>query len=147
MGFTVNASDEQLKSFILSHKNALLELDFARGITQGKELIEYCENTPENEFDPKEYWMDYESNLTGHSGVYGVVADIMTNETKIRFGYYTDTECNDEDAIMLETCMPWHLNKKEKELTDEKLQAICEKYIAELNPALSYGEIRMEFFG
>ncbi len=147
-GFKVNASDEQLKRFILAHKESLLPLNATNGLeNQGRDLIDYCENTPEKEFNPKEDWCDYTSGVTGHSGVYGAISDIMMAETGISFGYFEEQDSSNKGSIMLEQLMPWDFNETEKALTEESLQEICEKYIAELNPELEFESIRMEYFG
>ena len=148
-GFKVCASDEQLKHFILAHKESLVPLNSENGLeNQGRELVEYCENTPDVKFNPKEDKFDYVSGMTGLSGVYGAIADVMMAETGIRFAYYADSEdINDGDAILFETAMPWQFNDKEISLTEEELEDICNRYIKELNPSLTFDQIRMEYFG
>lgn len=143
-GFAVGASDENLKEFLSKHREALLD----PRIVKGKELLEYLDNT--RNFNPKEDFFDWECYNNGMEGFLGVIADIMTVETGIRFSYEpAQEEAGSEDYIMLVQVMPWYYNDTERNLTEDDLKAICSKYIAEL---CSYGEripgyVEQEYFG
>ncbi len=140
-GFVVCASDKALKEFILAHRDTICSLHAYDGLEhQGREAVEYCENTPEEEFNPKEALFDYISGMTAKEGIYGLIADVMWAETGIGFGYYPNYD-GDDEVILFEAEMPWMMNEKEKNITEDELEEICNKYINELNPSLTFSEI------
>ena len=140
-GFRVYASDEQLRSFIHKHKNVILCL------SQGRELLDYEAANSGESFNPKEDFYDWQNEATGDEGFYGMVADVMYKETGIVFEYRNAQDDDEDDAIILPQTYPWHLNSKEKELTQEKLDELLKVYIDDLGGQLKPDYIRLEYFG
>ena len=139
-GFVIYASDEQLRQFILIHKDTISH------IANGRELLNYVADHQDDSFNPKEDFYDWENGITGDSGIYGMIADVMYEETGVCFEYHCGQE-NDDDAILLPQMYPWQMNKKEESLTEDSLREICKKYIADLGGQLTTDYIRMEYFG
>ncbi len=146
VGFEVCASDMELKNFFLKHRKTIEEMSKQETISAGH-VLDYIDKTDDVSFNPKEDLYDYENLFTGEAGLYGLIADIMFGETKIRFEYRRDQE-GEHEYIMFPQVMPWNLNQAEKDMTAESYEEICKKYIAELNPNLQYDEdISLEYFG
>lgn len=139
-GFYVYVSDEELKSFVLKHKDTILKLD------RGREVLEYTKRCSDDEFNPKEDFYDLSCDTNGNQGFYSIIANTMSAETGIRFDYCRAQE-DDDDAILFAEGYPWHLNKIEMTLTKEKLEEICNKYITDLGGQLKPEHIRLEYFG
>lgn len=128
-GFKVYVSDEELKRFILKHK------DVISSIPRGKELLEYIEKCSDDEFNPKEDFYDWENENSNYSGIYGMIADVMCKETGIVFGYLAGQN-DEDDVIVFPEMYPWEMNDTEKLLTEEELEAIYKRYIDDLGGQL-----------
>lgn len=140
-GFKVYASDEDLRQFIIKHKDVIPFL------SRGRELLDYTENCRPDEFNPKEDFFDWENEATGDEGIYGLIADVMYKETGIVFEYRIAQDDGEDDVIILPQMYPWHMNETEKSLTQEKLEEILKKYIEDLGGQLVPEYIRLEYFG
>lgn len=139
-GFTVYASDEQLRSFILKHKDAVAKLYL------GREILEYLDNSTPDAFNPKEEFYDYAPRYGTGCGFYGLIADVMNQETEIGWSFFEGQE-DDDDSIMLSQTNPWHYTEKEKSLTEEEAEKICKEYIEDLGGQLKPDYVKMEYFG
>ena len=140
-GFAVYASDDELRRFITSHR------DTVKQITDGEKVLQYLDSHEGDSFNPKEDLYDYETAATGDMGFYGVIAEIMSNETGIVFEFRNSQEDDGNDYILFPESYPWHYNERESKLTLDELKDICIKYITELNPNLVPGFQRLEYFG
>lgn len=141
-GFAVYASDECLRDFIDKHKETL-ENELGE---EGRRTIQYFYDHPDDTFNPKEDLYDY-TGLYSNEGFYGMIADVMTKETGIRFEYRIPQDEDYDETIIFPETYPWLLNDTEKELTEDKLRNICQKYIDDLGGQLIADYIRMEYFG
>ena len=100
-----------------------------------KEAWEDCEDKPLEEASLEDimvFFEDYESD----TGAYGrmamleLVADVMTEETGIRFAFVS---FEGDMALLFTETMPWYLNEKEKALNSvEALQEVFQPYLCEL---------------
>ena len=140
-GFYVYVSDEELKNFVLKHKDTILKLD------RGREVLEYTKRCSDDEFNPKEDFYDWENEATGDRGLYGMIADVMYKETGIVFEYRNSQDDGEDDVIILPQMYPWEMNDKEKILSQEALDNICKQYIKDLGNQLKPEFIRLEYFG
>lgn len=146
-GFKVYASDEALARFIKNHESSV------RTLEGGSKIIDFIDDCTANNkpLDAlKEDFYDYESEATGESGLYGIIADVMSEETDICFEFHSALHIDDdeaEDTILVPMLMPWQFNSVEKELTEDRLEEICKKYMAELDERLVFEDLRLEYFG
>lgn len=143
-GFYIDSSEESLRKFILNHKNTIL----LKCGEEAKEVLNFVSN-PENEADIFEEFDSYNNEQNSEEGVYGIVADIMTNETGVRFSFINpmDRDC-DNGCIMFEQFYPWYFNEYEKELTEGKLYQMMKKYAEEVGTSDTEPDtIQMEMFG
>ena len=138
-GFSIYATDEELKNFILKHKETISHL------TDGSRLLAYVEECSD-EFNLKEDFYDYAPEHSSSEGIYGVIADVITRESGIQFEYHIAQEDQD-DAILFPETYPWLLNEKEKSVTEKDLEEICYKYISDLGGELTPEYLRLEFWG
>ena len=139
-GWEVAVSDEKLEAFILNHRNTLKENK------KGMEVLAWIDDDATFTENIKEYWFDYESEISGESGLYGIIADIMSRETGIRFDYRRPQD-DDGDVIMFQETYPWLMTDAEKNLTIETLTEICVKYMRELGDEHQPDYVRLEYFG
>jgi len=143
-GFYIDSSEESLRKFILNHKNTIL----LKCGEEAKEVLNFVSN-PENEADIFEEFDSYNNEQNSEEGVYGIVADIMTNETGVRFSFINpmDRDC-DNGCIMFEQFYPWYFNEYEKELTEGKLYQMMKKYAEEVGTSDTEPDtLQMEMFG
>ena len=138
-GFTVYASDLQLLSFILKHKDTVAKLDL------GREIFEYLANSTPNTVNLKEDFYDYMPRLGTGCGFYGLIADVMNLETGIGWAFFEGED--DDDSIMFPQTNSWRYTEKEKALTEEEAEKICKEYIEDLGGQLKPDYIKMEYFG
>lgn len=140
-GFSIYATDDQLKSFIVKHSNSISFL------SRGRELLEYIETS--SNIQLKETFSDWISDVSGvgNTGIYGVVADVMYRETGIPFEYFESQNELCDDAILFTPKYPWEMNNISKSLTLDKLDEIFLSYINDLDGQCKPGYIRMEYFG
>lgn len=142
MGFEVVLSDEQLRDFILKHKNTVESLE------RGPQILDYINNADDKDWDILAEFENYTNLLNGTEGIYGIIADIIYKETQIPVEYYTGQE-DDVDVIMYTARYPWQLSDAEKSLTADTIEGLFNKYIAEFNdPDITYDDdIRREYYG
>jgi len=141
-GFKVYVSDENLRLFIEKHEETI------RKIPEGTEILDWVQahvgsGRPLDAL--KEKFFDYENEVTGDTGIYGLIADVMIKETGIDFEFRNPQDSDDDDVIIFPECYPWQLNETEKTLTQEKLDEILNTYIADLGGQLKAEYIRLEF--
>lgn len=130
-GFEISFSwhlwdSKKLFDFLKNHKDTVKELYDGESILKfieqkNPDIDEFCE-----EFADRENCEGY-----GYNSARNVVADIMNKETGLRFTNQLDMDSNTE-FVMLPECMPWLLNEKEKNITEQELRDICKKYMEEL---------------
>lgn len=140
-GFYVYVSDEALCKFILAHSATVQR--FEKGI----EILEYIKSAAKADIENiKERYYDYACRNSNSEGLYGLICDVMSEETGINFQYYVgDSEGDFDDCIMYVPTYPWKLNKIERELTEEKLDNILKKYIGELGGQLQVDYIQLVY--
>ena len=144
-GFQVEVSDENLKDFIWNHKKTVETLN------RGPEILGWIEEriVKGDPFDSmKEKFFDYESHYSNEEGLYGLIADVMSEESGIRFEYHRPQDEDDiEDVILFPESYPWYLNEVEKQLTQESFDEIIKKYIDDLGGHMATDYLRLEYFG
>lgn len=131
-GFKVYVSDACLADFILNHDRTVENLD-------REDILAFIENCRDKNLplDPlKEEFFDYESEITGDTGLYGIIADIMARETGINFEYRRAVVEDEDDIIIFPQMYPWQMNAEEHYLTKDKLERIVKGYINELGGQL-----------
>lgn len=71
----------------------------------------------------------------------------MYRETGVRFEYQPgQSNCESYPSVLFIEGYPWTYNDIEKELTEEKLDKICKKYINELNTDMTPDYLEMEYY-
>ncbi len=143
-GFKVYVSDENLRDFIKKHESTIVSL------SQGRELVDWTNehiSTGKPLDSLKEEFYDWDNLITGDSGLYGMIADVMTKETGIRFEFRNPQEDGEDDVILFPQTYPWYLNEQEKALTEETLDDIYAVYIGDLGGQLTTEYIRIEYYG
>lgn len=110
------------------------------------DLAELMETYEETFFEALEAVQD---SITGIEGTYAIVANIMAEETDIRFEYQGgDDNCGSHPAILFSAAYPWRFNKIERELTEEKLDQIYTTYAIELGISLEEIDyLSIEYYG
>jgi len=130
-GFEVSFGDDNFDSkkffgFLRNHKETI------KGLYDGEHIIKFIEN--ENP-DIDEFCIEFADRENcegyGYNTAQNVVADIMNKETGLRFTFQQDMD-SDMEFVMLPECMPWLLNEKERNTTEDELYNICKKYMEEL---------------
>lgn len=138
-GFEIHGEDKALIAFISNHRKTIKQL------CRGEELLKYIADGGCTVIDD---FFDMECEESGREGVYSIVSNVMRLETGIRFQYEPgDCECGSTDTILLAECMPWQMNDREKELTEEDLDAIVKKYVDELGIVTTQGFLGVEYYG
>lgn len=118
-------------TFLKAHKSSFCktpkENDWFYGITNDKTIedMEDIDNLLWNYFD----------DFCGLGcGSLAAVANIMHRETGISFSAMQgNSNCGTKEAIMFSYSAPWNYNETEKNLTPTELNAICKKYLKELD--------------
>lgn len=142
-GYVFYASDEELKNFILNHKETI------KTLTEGDEILQYVENTPDDKFNIKEDFFSYENQLSSDEGIYGIVTDVIWEEKRIGLEYYRGSDMDTNEYLIFPNQAPWHMSDAEKALkSPDDLKAIVQPYMDELNPDLVFNDaLRIEFYG
>ena len=141
-GFNCDCDDEKLIEFIKAHKET-----FCKSVAETK-LYEKMLKYTENEYDLKDFFDRYSCESSGIEGNGAVIANIMSRETGIRFMYcQPDGACDTWASVVFEQGYPWQLNEVEKNLTEEKLQAICKQYMDELGITDKPDCLDLEYYG
>ena len=142
-GFDVHVADKVLVDFIKSRENIV------RSLNRGPEILDWiAKKDKENGvYDAiTEDFFDYENEINGDEGLYGIISDIMAKETGIMFEYRRGSEY-DDDMIAFPECYPWQLNDKERSLTQEEATEILSKYMKELQIAGEPNYVQVEYLG
>lgn len=94
-GFYVAVSDAKLVEFIKNHKETIKSIG-----KHGEELITWVEE--KCIYDPiKEEFFDWEPLIGEATGIYGMIADVMTMESTIPYQYYSFGSDEREEAICI----------------------------------------------
>ncbi len=125
MKISICASDEELKHFILNHKSTVSKF------YEGSKLLQYIEDCSDDEFNPKEDFFDWNENPCNDWGLYGIIADIISEETGIKVIYEVreDSEGEFQDMLSFPNIIP-------NTIQGIKILNIIKEYIKEVNPAL-----------
>lgn len=148
-GFEVVGLDEdKFFNFLKNHTETIKKLYDAEYLLEflkkeDSSFIEFCD-----EFSERESIENY-----GYNSALSVISDIMTEETGIRFSYQKDSG-DDKEYILFTECFPWLCNEKEKNITQDELHDIFDKYMIEcgLSPRDERGlslvqDWKVEYFG
>lgn len=147
-GFNVGEIETtKMVDFIKNHKEAFCSDDYEKDIFNSLENAEdgiYTYDSADDYFIDMEYECDEGCSI----GCGSVVANIMARETGIRFEYQQgDGEIGSKPAVMFSESYPWDLNEAEKNLTKDKCEEICKKYMQELGIDGYLGYLEVEYFG
>lgn len=141
-GFNCDCEDEKLIDFVKVHKETFCQSKAETELYD--EMLEYTEN----EYDLEDFFDDYSCDTNGSEGNGAVIANIMSRETGIRFIYcQPDGDCDTYASVVFEVAYPWLLNEVEKNLTKEKLENICQRYMDELGIADTPDYLDLEYYG
>ena len=145
-GFDISVSDENLKNFILNHKESLLEL-----LEENSDIEKVLKYVRQNDVTVplKDTFAGYCGMFSADGGIYAIIADIMYVETGIRFEYRRPQDEDDQnEAIILPETNPWYFNEAEKAIEgEEQMDEILGKYMSELGIMNKPYSIRFEYFG
>ena len=152
-GFQVDFGDEKFDEkkffkFLKDHKETISQF------YDGERIIEFIE---QDKLDLDEFCEKFAERESienyGYNAAQNIIADIMTKETDVRFSFQLDME-TDNTFIMFTECMPWLLNRVEKNLTEDELHNLCVMYMRDAGiPAEEQyaGELigmqKVEYFG
>lgn len=132
LGFRVSATDEQITKFIKEHSRTVMFCNEDGDTASGKNILDWMESGCSDSICEK--FCDYESEVTGRTGLYGLIADVMTKETGLRFGYHrTDTPCDKPEYIVFPGIKACEMNAEERDLTEDELRKILEAYIKDFD--------------
>lgn len=141
-GFNSDCSDDKLIDFIKAHKETFCRSDEEK--TLYNDMLAYTET----EYDLEDFFEHYSCDNNGVEGTGAVIANIMSRETGIRFIYCPqDANCDTPASVVFNEQYPWNFNATEKELTEEKLDAICLKYMNELGIETVPNDLDLEYYG
>ena len=78
-----------------------------------------------------------EDPVTGEESIFTFIAMIMTEKTGIRFGFHADyipdNTTEENFYIMFDIRVPWDLNNKERNITEDRLVAVINDAATELD--------------
>lgn len=139
-GFRFTCDEECVAEFIVLHRETFCQLE------DGPKLYKEVEaKRQEHNLDLEEVFTNYGTSVGGYGCA---VADIMTEETGIRFNYCpSDTNCGTDASIIFEQTYPWLLNDKEKNISEEELRCICRKFQTELGIEEDPDYLSLEYYG
>ncbi len=141
-GFNCDCDDDKLIDFIKAHKETFCKTE------REKKLYEEMLIHTENEYDLEDFFEDYSCEYCGMEGNGAVISNIMSRETGIRFMYcQPDEDCDTLASVVFEGGYSWQLNEAEKSLIEEKLAAICNRYMNELGITGTPDYLELEYFG
>ena len=139
-GFEIEEiTDENLFNFIEKYKEILCKSEEERQLFDGVTIRS----------DLKNYLDDYPCDCSGHEGFGAVVSNAISRETGIRIEYQMGQfDCYSFPTVLFSQSMPWGLNDKEKELTEESLTEILIPYAEELGlEERDVGYVEVEYYG
>lgn len=140
IGFPAFVPEWKLSEFVIKHGSTIVtKLKDEREI----KLLEECRSGKIEGI--KESFCDICCNVTGHSGIYAIIANIMSAETDIQFQYEPGGEYSDE-VILFAEGYPWWMTEREKNLTKEELDSIIKKYMTELDILGDAEEQEIEYY-
>ena len=148
-GFELGTLDKDLfAAFFKNHQNTLRKEDYY------KKYCDAFEKLSEDDFemeDLEEVFEGFSCAASGSNGLGAVVSSVMYLETGIRFEYQPgQAECDGEASVLFTETYPWNLNEVERELTEDAIRDICEKYMTELGILSNENMpdfLRVEYFG
>lgn len=127
-GFSCDFTDEKLIDFIICHKESFCKTE--EETNRYERMLKYMKS----DYDLEDFFEDYPCDANAMEGNGAVIANIMTRETGIKFEYFQpDDNGIGNGIVVFSPCYPWQLNDKEKNLSEEELIDILQKYMAELN--------------
>ena len=140
-GFHCSCAEDKIIELIQAHRDT-----FCKSV----EELELYEKIFSEDFliDLIDDFATYECECNGSQGIWAAIANIMSRETGIRFLFCpADDACGTEESIIFQAQYPWELNKTEKKLTAEKLDAICISYMDELGINGTPDYLELEYYG
>lgn len=141
-GFNCECDNKKLIEFVKIHKETFCESDME--VELYEEMLEYAEYGD----DLEDFFDGYSCESSDMEGNGAVISNIMSRETGIRFKYcQPDGDCDTYAAVVFKENYPWELNDTEKNLTEEKLQIICKKYMDELGIDIEPCYLSLEYYG
>ena len=148
-GFELGTLDKDLfAAFFKNHQNTLRKEDYY------KKYCDAFEKLSESDFeiaDLEKVFGGFSCAASGSNGLGAVVSSVMYLETGIRFEYQPgQAECDGEASVLFTETYPWNLNEVERELTEDAIRDICEKYMTELGILSNENMpdfLRVEYFG
>ena len=141
-GFNCDCDDEKLIDFVKTHKETFCKSN--EEVKLYEEMLKYTES----EYDLEDFFNRYSCDHTGIEGKGAVISNIMSRETGIRFIYCTpDDTCGTLASVLFTEGYPWQLNSVERNLTVDKLESICKKYLNELGISISPDFLALEYYG
>lgn len=149
-GFYVKAGNdyaEKFQQFIKNHKKAFCQ----KGEDEDKKLYEELMKIPPSEIkwsDVEDIFEEYTGEIGTAEGYGNAIANILYRETGIEFQYEAGcADCGSNPAIVLAEQMPWVYNRKEKKITLEQFENLCNKYTNELYGENLFSHIEIEYYG
>lgn len=132
-GFVVDHIEAQsLKSFVLTHlqNDPSIDIEQLRQLDLDNDIFMHLE--------------EHSCASSGEEGACSVISTAMYNENDIGFEYHK-SNCSEKSAILLCETYPWNYTETEKNLTEQKLEEICMKYMKELNIEGKPGFLEIKF--
>lgn len=117
---------------------------------QEKEILKEIDNAKDDEALERVMMKFVENKYcdekTLEYGIGAVVATVMRRETGINFRYYgPDSDYCTPPAVIFIPDYPWNANEMERNLKEEELCRICQKYIAEIGFDYAPEEMELEY--
>ena len=140
LGFYCDCDGNKLIDFVKAHKETFCMTDYEKELYI--DILDCIEETGYL-FELLE---DYSCDTTGFNGIGAVISNIMSRETGVRFEYYPGEDaCYTPNAICFTRSFPWLFNEIEKNLTRDKLEDICGKYMNELGITDEFSFLELEY--
>ena len=129
-GFVFSCSKQDFSNFVTNHRKNI-----------SPEVFDSCKRMLQDDYE--ECWK-YEQVLPAGE----MIAHVMTAETGIQFDLcQPDAECGTPAAIIFQETYPWLLSEREKNLTQNEVESICERYRKELGIPDASDFLELEYFG
>ena len=131
---TTDVTVESAKKFFEAHEKTIKELN--------AELFEYVASHTAEELEEECYDILFNDDS---SALLSVIADCMTKETGITFGWFIPDE-DGKSAIMFTPDYPWRYTEKETQVSETELMEIIREYAEELGAEYD-SDIKVEYYG
>lgn len=140
-GFEMHGDENVIANFVNKHAATIVKRNKSLEIS----LLNDCHY--ENIDNIIDDYDDIECDVTGHQGLVAIIANIISEETGISFQYESgDDACGSSPTILFCEAYPWQMNEIEKQLTEDKLENIINKYIDELGIITTKGYMEVEYY-